>query len=252
MADGRSSNSRSKPRSSSSRSQSSRSKSKQPGCTSHIASNVYLAYLVLILLTVLFEVLPGVTGPGSKFYWVKVKYAEGVQGGGGTQWELGGLGVCEVGGKCYTSQGPPHWGAVQGGLIFHLAVTPIFFLLSLFHAFILWKPIFKPRLTYWLSILLPLTAFLFPMISLIIDFAVRSSISGSKDIEEFNTFPAFWLCIPSIIFSTSWTLIAIWLSYIAERKRRAERAERANRERSRRKKESTSWSLASLWPWARG
>lgn len=63
---------------------------------------LHFGHAVLIQLTVLFLLLGGVSGPGTGYWWLSVKYGPGSGGGpvngrgifAGQTWSLGGLGAC--------------------------------------------------------------------------------------------------------------------------------------------------------------
>ena len=70
--------------------------------TSHHRLPLHLVHVFLILLTVLFLILGGVSGPETGYWWIQVTYADGVGMGGsstGGSWSLGGLGACVAGEK---------------------------------------------------------------------------------------------------------------------------------------------------------
>jgi hypothetical protein len=82
-----------------------------------------------LVLTLLFLILPGITGPATKLWWITVTYpvpgAAGDTPGVGSGWKMGGLGVCKIGEEC--SRGtkaefaPAVSGSIKSALIFHLA-----------------------------------------------------------------------------------------------------------------------------------
>lgn len=61
----------------------------------------HLVHISLIVLTTLFLLLEGVSGPTAGYWWIRVTYS-GVSDGessstGSTSWDLGALGACQVG-----------------------------------------------------------------------------------------------------------------------------------------------------------
>ena len=63
------------------------------------SNGIYLFNLTLVLL---FLILPAITGPGSKIWWMTISYA--TPGASGpeaeSEWRMGGLGVCKSGEEC--------------------------------------------------------------------------------------------------------------------------------------------------------
>jgi len=82
-----------------------------------------------LVLTLLFLVLPGITGPATKLWWMTVTYpvpgATGDALGVGSGWKLGALGVCKVGEECLRGTkaefAPAIFGSIKSALIYHLA-----------------------------------------------------------------------------------------------------------------------------------
>jgi len=84
---------------------------------------IYLFNLILILL---FLILPAITGPATKLWWLTITYATpGAKGeAGGSSWHMGGLGVCKVGEECLkggSGVAPAVSGRIQSVLIYHFA-----------------------------------------------------------------------------------------------------------------------------------
>ena len=88
---------------------------------------LHLVHIAAGLLTTLFLLLEGVSGPGAGYWWIDVKYSNG------ESWHLGGLGACKVGEKWVTRQcradcrctfglhAPAHYSQVHGALSWHIA-----------------------------------------------------------------------------------------------------------------------------------
>jgi hypothetical protein len=62
----------------------------------------HLVHVSLIVLTTLFLLLEGVSGPTTGFWWIRVTYSGVSQDGesasaGSNSWDLGALGACQVG-----------------------------------------------------------------------------------------------------------------------------------------------------------
>jgi hypothetical protein len=84
---------------------------------------IYLFNLTLILL---FLILPAITGPTTKLWWMTITYSTpGAKGeAGGSSWKMGGLGVCKSGEEC-TGAGnelaPAISGQIKSVLMYHFA-----------------------------------------------------------------------------------------------------------------------------------
>jgi hypothetical protein len=87
---------------------------------------IYLFNLTLILL---FLILPAITGPATKLWWMTITYSTpGVKGeAGGSSWKMGGLGVCKSGEECTragSSMAPAISGQIKSVLMYHFAGMP--------------------------------------------------------------------------------------------------------------------------------
>jgi hypothetical protein len=84
---------------------------------------IYLFNLTLILL---FLILPAITGPATKIWWMTISYSTpGAKGdAGGSNWKMGGLGVCKVGDVCTgtgSGMAPAVSGQIKSVLMYHFA-----------------------------------------------------------------------------------------------------------------------------------
>ena len=84
---------------------------------------IYLFNLTLILL---FLILPAITGPATKLWWMTITYSTpGVKGeAGGSSWRMGGLGLCKSGEECTgagSSMAPAISGQIKSVLMYHFA-----------------------------------------------------------------------------------------------------------------------------------
>lgn len=86
---------------------------------------LHVTHILLFALTILFLLLPAITGPATKFWWLTISFTvPGANGEGvGSGWHLGGLGVCKVGEECTKNpQNVPNIaGKVKSVLIYHFA-----------------------------------------------------------------------------------------------------------------------------------
>lgn len=92
------------------------------------SNGIYLFNLTLVLL---FLILPAITGPGSKIWWMTISYsAPGASGAGaGSEWEMGGLGVCKSGEECIgagSAMAPAVSGQIKSALMYHFAGMSFF------------------------------------------------------------------------------------------------------------------------------
>ena len=84
---------------------------------------IYLFNLALILL---FLILPAITGPATKLWWMTITYfTPGAKGeAGGSRWRMGGLGVCKSGEECTGAGGalaPAIFEQIKSVLMYHFA-----------------------------------------------------------------------------------------------------------------------------------
>jgi hypothetical protein len=84
---------------------------------------IYLFNLTLILL---FLILPAITGPATKLWWMTITYSTpGAKGeSAGSSWRMGGLGVCKSGEECTgagSSMAPAISGQIKSVLMYHFA-----------------------------------------------------------------------------------------------------------------------------------
>jgi hypothetical protein len=82
-------------------------------------------YLFNLILTLLFLLLPAITGPSTKIWWLTISYSTPGASGkdAGSEWNMGGLGVCKVGGACTTGSemAPAVSGQIKSVLMYHFA-----------------------------------------------------------------------------------------------------------------------------------
>ena len=92
------------------------------------SNGIYLFNLTLVLL---FLILPAITGPGSKIWWMTISYSTpGASGpGAGSEWKMGGLGVCKSGEECIgagSALAPAVSGQIKSALMYHFAgMSPV-------------------------------------------------------------------------------------------------------------------------------
>ncbi|WWC64406.1 uncharacterized protein I303_107016 [Kwoniella dejecticola CBS 10117] len=224
-----------------------------------------IAVPFLAVLTILFLLLPGVSGPQTGFYWLRVEYRNRDQNNtsvGGTKsdpsgfrdtgdvWDLGGLGVCKVGEECQAVTSPPaYFKPIQQVLQLHLAIAVIFFIISWF-SFVLCK---FPQATIsrrWGAIL-PLFGPLFTSIVLIADRCIAHALEIKEGVQSEQKVGVLWLG------TTSFVLSVLWCTF-AELQVMYSRIELAESERQRPAKEAeaelgiaerTVQAAAALWPW---
>nr|XP_018260702.1 uncharacterized protein I303_06417 [Kwoniella dejecticola CBS 10117]OBR82860.1 hypothetical protein I303_06417 [Kwoniella dejecticola CBS 10117] len=202
-----------------------------------------IAVPFLAVLTILFLLLPGVSGPQTGFYWLRVEYRNRDQNNtsvGGTKsdpsgfrdtgdvWDLGGLGVCKVGEECQAVTSPPaYFKPIQQVLQLHLAIAVIFFIISWF-SFVLCK---FPQATIsrrWGAIL-PLFGPLFTSIVLIADRCIAHALEIKEGVQSEQKVGVLWLRIELAE---------------SERQRPAKEAEAELGIAER-----TVQAAAALWPW---
>ena len=87
------------------------------------SNGIYLFNLTLVLLLL---ILPAITGPGSKIWWMTISYSvPGASGpGAGSEWKMGGLGVCKSGEECIgtgSAMAPAVSGQIKSALMYHFA-----------------------------------------------------------------------------------------------------------------------------------
>lgn len=86
---------------------------------------LHATHLFLLILTLLFLVLPAISGPGTNIWWMTITLPT-PSSTTGSVWNLGGLGACKVGDICdaTTAAGenvPVMAGQVKSTLMYHLA-----------------------------------------------------------------------------------------------------------------------------------
>jgi hypothetical protein len=92
--------------------------------------NLNIIYLFNLTLILLFLILPAITGPATKIWWLTISYSTpGAKGeAAGSNWRMGGLGVCKVGEECIgagSSMAPAISGQIKSVLMYHFAgVSP--------------------------------------------------------------------------------------------------------------------------------
>ncbi|WRT70366.1 uncharacterized protein IL334_007364 [Kwoniella shivajii] len=179
-----------------------RSSSKNELPSHQVQALVRIAGPFLAALTMVFLILPGVSGPQTGYFWLRVKYHS--QGG---SWDLGGLGVCKVGEKCQEGQNPPpHYTSIKQNLQLHLASTIIFFITSLF-SFVLFRFPTADITKRW-GTTIPLFAILFPLIDMIADLCVAHSLEIKTDVENVERIGVFWLGTIGLVLSVLWCITA--------------------------------------------
>ncbi|WVQ67149.1 uncharacterized protein L199_005344 [Kwoniella botswanensis] len=158
------------------------------------------------LITIVFLVLSGVSGPKS------IQTASGVNvngtvGGDGEIWNLGGLGTCKLGEKCQTGQSPPgYYTPIQQVLRLHLAITAIFsvnWILS-YVLFSFPQSVFSKRY----STLIPLFAPFFTCIIFMADLCVAHALEIKEGVKEVEKIDVFWLGTVAFVFSILWCIFA--------------------------------------------
>lgn len=84
---------------------------------------LHATHIFLFALTALFLLLPAITGPATKFWWLTITFPVPASSGVGSAWHLGGLGVCKVGEACVKNAQnvPDVTGQVESVLYYHFA-----------------------------------------------------------------------------------------------------------------------------------
>lgn len=85
---------------------------------------LHLAHILQATLTILFLLLPAVSGPSTTYWWLTITYPIPAASQG-SEWHFGGLGVCKVGETCIDDPQnvPVTYGPVKAALTYHFAGT---------------------------------------------------------------------------------------------------------------------------------
>nr|XP_019010157.1 uncharacterized protein I206_04625 [Kwoniella pini CBS 10737]OCF48938.1 hypothetical protein I206_04625 [Kwoniella pini CBS 10737] len=218
-----------------------------------------IAVPLLAILTILFLLLPGISGPQTGFYWLDVKYKNQNNittfdnpsrgnsfGNAGEIWQLGGLGACKLGERCQSDQEfPAFYKPIQQVLQLHFAI--IFFIISWF-SFVIFKfP--QANITRRGGTLLPLLGPFFTSIILMSDLCIAHSLEIKANVEQVKKIGVFWLGTIGFIFSILWCISAE-LDGMYKRIEFAE-SEKPDKEPAPELgiAEKAVQGVASLWPW---
>nr|XP_019044309.1 hypothetical protein I302_07593 [Kwoniella bestiolae CBS 10118]OCF23239.1 hypothetical protein I302_07593 [Kwoniella bestiolae CBS 10118] len=176
------------------------------------------------VLTILFLVLPGVSGPQTAFFWLRV--------------------------ECQEGQDPPaNYKPIQQVLQLHLAITTIFFLICTSSYIFFLFPQAKSSKRY--STLVPLLAPFITSLILISDLCVAHTLEIKEGVKDVWRVGVFWLGTVSFVFSIIWCILAE-LDGMYKRRDSAESDEPiVQREQERRLAEKAVHGVFSLWPWRR-
>ncbi|AAW45283.2 hypothetical protein CNI04390 [Cryptococcus deneoformans JEC21] len=211
----------------------------------------YLIVVVRLLvpffaaLTVLFLILPGVSGNKTGFYWVNIEY----EGNEGT-WEVGALGSCQYGTECSSAgqTSPPYWGSIHSLLTFHIASAAIFFLTSCFASALSHFPSAPFTMKYgpFASIFGPL----FPCIVMISDIMVVHRLKSEGDVKVVEVVDSYWLGTVGFVMSVLWFLAVQYDGYL----RRLEAGDNEEVKEVKDEENNIVTRLAhasySWWPWS--
>ncbi|WWC91565.1 uncharacterized protein L201_006511 [Kwoniella dendrophila CBS 6074] len=246
-----------------------------------------IAVPLLAILTILFILLPGISGPQSNFYWLQVKYKSQNHIQNSTSlplinqsslsnkdddgdhysssisdnqvnnvtseiWNLGGLGTCMIGdGVCQKSEVIPlYYKPIQQVLQLHMAISTIVFVISISSYALFRFP--HNNLSKRYSTLLPLSGPFFCCIVLITDLCIAHSLEIKDNVLEIKRLGSFWLGTVSFVFSTIWCIFAeLEGSYIRQRYNEFVRSQRrkAEPEPETGLGEKAIQGISNIWPW---
>ena len=105
--------------------------------------------------------------------------------------------------------------------------------------------LFPPRQKmglHWTTFLLPFPTVLLPIITLIVDLLIRSSLGREDDVAGVSSLPAFWLSSLAVVSAGGWAGLVWWIRMLALRRP------------SEGEKDRPGWGTlakAILWPWGR-
>ncbi|WVR07804.1 hypothetical protein IAU60_004847 [Kwoniella sp. DSM 27419] len=171
-----------------------------PSQTQRFATVTRLAVPLLASLTILFILLPGISGPSTGLFWLRVKYAAGDSS------DLGGLGACQADRACPSWQmAPPHWRGVHDLLVFHIAAAIIFFILACVASALFHFPD-SPTTKRW-GTLFPILNLLLPTIVMIADLCVPHGIETKEDVESVERVGVYWLGTAGFVFALTWCAV---------------------------------------------
>ncbi|OXG15742.1 hypothetical protein C349_04896 [Cryptococcus neoformans var. grubii Br795] len=211
--------------------------------------NNYLIIIIRLLVllfatsTVLFLVLPGVSGNKTGFYWVNIEY-EGNEGA----WDIGALGNCQYGTECSSAGqvNPPYWGSIRSLLIFH--IVSIFFLTSCFASALSHFPSAPFTMKY--GTLVPIFGPLFPCIVMISDIMVAHRLKSEGDVKTVQGVDVYWLGATGFIMSVLWFLAVQYNGYLRRLEAgHNEEVEEVEVERNNIVKRMAN-AASSWWPWS--
>jgi hypothetical protein len=170
--------------------------------------HLHAIHAFFLTLTLLFLILPAVTGPSTKLWWLTVSYKiPGASGDGASgRWHLGGLGVCKLDEECVggvnTENTPSISGSVKSALMFHFASKPLcvynvkeeesklirpvaalLFIVAMTELLLIHRSgmsIWRA----WTTSFLPLFGSLLAISTMSVDLIIRSRLLADKGIEE--------------------------------------------------------------------
>lgn len=178
--------------------------------------HLHAIHAFFLILTLLFLILPAVTGPSTDLWWLTISYnVPGASGdGAGGKWHLGGLGVCKLDEECVggvnTENTPSISGSIKSALMFHFAGKPLILnnvkentkLIRPVAALLFIIAVVELLLIHrsgmsiwraWTTSFLPLFGSLLVISTMSVDLIIRSRLLADKGIEEVTTEAVFWL-----------------------------------------------------------